>query len=201
MQELLGISFDFFPHKDEKLLDMSRLLIAEADTDELTDSDSVLNLLQKGVNVNLSLDALKLLQQETCFPWATINLMDRVKLALDTYSDANVARLLLGPGPLRTGYFEVQVYDSGSHNLFCHIARMIGEQASTRIEDASWQAFLREAIGVNAHLVTPGQSQSPLAAFLHGSYLDHTEIGLSKQPQRYWLQSLQRAGADLLEYG
>lgn len=185
---------------------MSRLLIVEADTDQLTDGDSVMNLLPKGLYITLSLDTVKLLQQEACFPWTTIDLMDRVRLALGTYSDANVARLLLGPGRLHARYFEVQAYASGSHNLFRHVARMIGQQAikigqQAKIEDASWQAFLKEAIGLKAHFATYEQSLSPLASFLHGLDLNHTKIGLSEQPQLHWLQSLQRAGANLVEYG
>jgi hypothetical protein len=31
--------------------------------------------------------------------------------------------------------------------------------------------------------------------------LNHTKIDPSEQPERYWLQSLQHAGADLVEYG
>jgi hypothetical protein len=198
---MFGDRFSIRKDGDEALLAIYHLLLIEADTDELIDSDSVVNLFENPAFITLPLNAVKLLQRETYFPWTTINLRNRLRFALRTNNDAHVARLLLGPEPLHTGYFDVQTYGTRSYSLFSHIAGVIGLWYHIRIEDASWQAFLKEAISLKAHLITSEESLSPLAAFLDGLNLNHTNIGLSERPQLYWLQSLQREGADLVEYG
>jgi hypothetical protein len=187
-----------------KHLEMYHLLIEEADTDELTDSDFVMALLNLAISLAIPPDAMKLLQQEMCFSWANVDLFHRVRFSMQTdWDNSELAKLLLGPGPLQRSYFGVQAYRFRylDGDLFSHFAAMIGKCRLREIEDSSWQAFLKDAIALNAHLLISKRSQPPLAAFLDGLGLNHTKIGSSQQPQLYWLQSLQRAGVDLVEYG
>lgn len=180
-------------------LEMYRLLIQEADTDELTDADSVLELLVWSRS-GMPPEAMKLLQQEMCCSWGELDLESRIRLS--TWADnADLARLLLGPGPLQKEHFQVKPLGISGTWLFSHIANRLGRICRSKHKDASWQALLREAIALNAHLLICEQCESPLAAFLEGLKLNHTQIGPSRQPQLYWLQSMQRAGADLVEYG
>jgi hypothetical protein len=184
---------------ESKSLEISHLLITEAETDELTDIDSVLKLLD--FQPTLSPKALRLLQQELWFPWASIDIRNRVSLATNHDRNADTLKLLLGPGPLLKEYFEVQSFGAEFNVLFTTVAGGIGRSCRNKHGDASWQAFLQEAIGVNAHLCICGRDSSPLAGFLNSSRLNHTKIGPSEQPESYWLESLQRAGANLVEYG
>jgi hypothetical protein len=181
-------------------LEMYRLLVQEADTDELTDGDSVFELLRCIGPLEIPPDAMQLLQQEMCFSWADLDLEKRVWLCMWTYN-ADLTRLFLGPGPLQKDHFDIPSSETGGRYLFSQIAKAIGRSRRWKDGDVSWQAFLHEAIALNAHLLIYRQRESPLAAFLDSLWLDHTQIGRSEQPQLYWLQSLQRAGVDLVEYG
>lgn len=181
-------------------LEMYRVLVQEADTDELTDGDSVVALLRRMGSSGIPTDAIKLLEQEMCFSWADLDLEARLVLSVSTYN-AHLTRIFLSPGPLQKDHFEIQSFGHRGTGLFSHIAEALGNCCHKKHEDTLWQAFLHEAIVLNAHLLISEKSASPLAAFLRRLRLNHTQMGPSEQPQLYWLQSLQRAGADLVEYG
>ena len=184
--------------------EIHRMLLTETDTDELIDSESVLRLLGHIPWLNITPGAMKLLQQTICFPWLSIDLEDRVAIATHLGHEAELFKLILGPGSLVKDAFKVRPSWSvraPHETLFSYIAWRVGYCRGQRSDDASWQAILREAVSVNGHLCSSEWDESPLVAFLDGFLTHNDKAGLPEQPHRHWLQSLKRAGADLVEYG
>ena len=198
------VCFGFGTTTPYLLDDIHRLLLTEADTDELTDRDSVLRLFSESRWIEMSPDAMKLLQQTIRFPWPRIDLEDRVRIAVHSAHDVELMKLILGPGSLPKEAFKVRnswLLGFASHSLFSCIAHNLGHCCAQKIDDASCQAILREAVSVNGHLCCSEWDRSALVEFLDRSSIANTNAGLPEQPHRHWLQSLQRAGADLVEYG
>ena len=176
-------------------------MISEADTDDLVDPNSVLDLLGYWNPLRLPPDAMRLLQQEICFPWTSIDLMDRVRLTMISPQDAEVFKLILGPGPLPRAAFELCLPSRSTRTLFSYIAKSIGHCYRITHDEASWQAILGEAVGVDAYLCISEVSESPIIEFLGELEMISANTGSLQRSLHYWLQSLQRSGADLVRYG